>query len=948
MKASRHSINLCRQAAVLMLAVAAFVPQTNAQESGTLLEEIIVVGTKAIAGADVQEAPYAITALTDGYLEEAGIKDVFDMQQNVPGLIVGQSQTATTSNFSIRGIGTSSNNFGLESSVGLYVDGVYRSRQSSMINDLIDIETVEVFRGPQGTLFGKNTPQGAIQLLTKKPNPDDPDAFVELTAGDFGLVKLSAATSFALSENTAMRLTLSSTQRDGYVSDISFGEEVLNDRDRYGMRLQLYSTPSDRLDIRIIADYAEIDEVCCVAVSRVDGIFAKDFVDPVGNPNTFGLVLGPDAWSYMLGGTIFTSMQDSDSLANGMTWADGQLLLAGVAASLSLPGGTFVSGIPFDEYLVAVNELPRSTAEDAGLSVELNYDLNNGAQLTSITGYRSFDTFDSIDADFTNVPALQRINVAQQSSLSQELRIAKNFDNGGNFVAGVYYFTQDLDNQKETNGGPALGGFVGLNEQLLILGAGLVDLASGLDAALGDGTIQPAGVSFPSTVLGDSSDSFSTDTMVQEHDSWAVFGQFDIPLGDKFIVTLGARYTEEDKTMLGSFSQGAQGPPIDLDALALVGCQLDVAVGGLGIPQLDDACNGLRFLESQGVVFPLSPSAPISLVPLDPLDPTDPANIAAFILAPFAFDGWGTYRFDPLAPRGDLNESLKDDQLTGTAKLTWRPTDTTMFYASYGTGYKSGGTNTDRIDTAFNPVFQAETSESIEIGAKLDFPAANIRLNIAIYDTQVDDLQANSFTGTGFNLQNAGKADTSGGEIEFWWYPSDTFTIQAFYARSKADFESFEDGTCWDAFTFHTGTDDPGLQPPDPTAPPSLLPSERCRRTGDRIAYNPEDRFFLGLTKDFRLGGSTTLFVRGEYSYASDLFTDGDIDPLTLQDSLSLYNLRLGLRFENADAELALWGRNLSDDRYYAGSFDPPIQDGRMNSYPAEPRTYGLTFRKHF
>ncbi len=131
-----------------------------------LLEEIIVMGTKVQDGVNVQEAPYSITTLTDGYLEEAGIKDVFDMHQNAPGRIVGQSQSSTTSNFSIRGIGTSSNNFGLESSVGLYVDGVYRSRQSSMINNLVDIEMVEVLRGPQGTLFGKNTPQGAISIRT--------------------------------------------------------------------------------------------------------------------------------------------------------------------------------------------------------------------------------------------------------------------------------------------------------------------------------------------------------------------------------------------------------------------------------------------------------------------------------------------------------------------------------------------------------------------------------------------------------------------------------------------------------------------------------------------------------------------------------------------------------------------------------------------------------------
>ncbi|MEE8426732.1 MAG: TonB-dependent receptor plug domain-containing protein, partial [Woeseiaceae bacterium] len=149
-----------------------------------VFEEITVTAQKRVQ--NIMDVPIAVTAVTGAEIEASGIFDVFALQQNVPGLIVGQSQTATTSNFAIRGIGSTSNNFGVESSVGLYVDGVYRSRQSSMINDLVDVEAVEVLRGPQGTLFGKNTPSGAIQIRTVRPSQGT-DAFIDVTAGDFGL-----------------------------------------------------------------------------------------------------------------------------------------------------------------------------------------------------------------------------------------------------------------------------------------------------------------------------------------------------------------------------------------------------------------------------------------------------------------------------------------------------------------------------------------------------------------------------------------------------------------------------------------------------------------------------------------------------------------------------------------------------------------------------------------
>ena len=131
-------------------------------ESG--LETIEVTAQKR--SQNLQEVPVAVTALSGEQLAEKASFDIFDIERSVPTLSAFQSQSATNSAFAIRGIGTSSQNFGFESSVGLYVDGVYRARQNSVINDLVDIQSVEVLRGPQGSLFGKNTPSGAVVVNT--------------------------------------------------------------------------------------------------------------------------------------------------------------------------------------------------------------------------------------------------------------------------------------------------------------------------------------------------------------------------------------------------------------------------------------------------------------------------------------------------------------------------------------------------------------------------------------------------------------------------------------------------------------------------------------------------------------------------------------------------------------------------------------------------------------
>ena len=296
----------------------------TAQEETTFLDEITVVAQKR--EQNLMDVPVAITAVTGAQIEESGIKDMIDLQQNVPGLIVGGSQTTTTTNFSIRGIGSTSNNFGVESSVGLYVDGVYRSRQSSLINELVDVQAVEVLRGPQGTLFGKNTASGAINVRTVAPSTDGSDAFLEVTAGDYGLARVAGAANIVLSDNLAFRGTVFTSQRDGYVQDdnvrgfISTAsgpvEDLYNDRDRVGLRMQLAYDNGDDLDVRVIADYAEIDEVCCVGTTNVDSIFSQ------GGLAAGQFINGPDAILMSMGGTVYTNQNYPVPLPPNVIQAD--------------------------------------------------------------------------------------------------------------------------------------------------------------------------------------------------------------------------------------------------------------------------------------------------------------------------------------------------------------------------------------------------------------------------------------------------------------------------------------------------------------------------------------------------------------------------------------------------------------------------------------------------
>jgi len=742
--------------------------------SQAVLEEVIVTAQKR--EQSLQDVPVAVTAFSGERLQESGVRDFFEVSNIDPALSVGKSQTSTATSFSIRGVFTSSQNFGLESSVGLYVDGVYRARQSAMINNLVDVASVEILRGPQGTLFGRNTPSGAVSMNSRKPDFEG-EGYLEASGGDLDLFSIDGAKSITLiDDELALRATGFYMERDGYIDVLDLGDEVLEDRDRWGGRLQALWLPTDDLSIHLIADYSEIDEVCCAAGNYVNNLQAQQL--PPGAAPVFG--------------------------------SDNNVLAA---------GGTVIDQDRFFDYEVASSFLPTSQNEDKGLSLQIDWALP-AFDLTSITAYREFDSFDEIDADFYDIDALIRSNDARQSQFSQELRIAGSTEKL-NYVAGLFYFEQELDLRADTIVGEDTGQLVGVPAALF-----------------------PAG-------------GLSRNVSVQDNKAYAVFGQVDYNLTNSLLLTAGLRWTREQKDMQNFFTE-----------------------------------------ENPGIGF--------------------------------AF-------FPPLAPREDVDEDIDDDQVTGTAKLSWFAREDMMFYVSYGTGYKAGGVNTDRIQQSLNVVFDAETSEAWEVGMKAEFPEQALRVNLALHRTETDDLQTISFQGTGFALQNAGVAEAQGGELDLLWQPLTNTTITLGYAYNDAEYDDFQAGDCWIGTPFHTGQ-------PDPRA----NGDGSCDRSGGLLSGNPEHTMVTSLRQDFALSSNLTAFLYGEYIWIDERMTDVNNDPLKLADDYSIINLRAGLIIEDWDVQITAWGRNVGDEDYTNTIADAVAQPGRMIAYFNEPATWGINVRKNF
>ena len=837
------------------------------------IEEVTVTAQKR--EQNQQDVPVALDAFSAEMLQQSSIKTMSDLASITPVLDSYQSQNSGFSSWGIRSLNTSSQNFGLESAVGAYVDGVYRSRQSAISNQLTDIEAVEVLRGPQGTLFGKNTSAGAVNIRTVAPSHDK-NGFFEVVGGDYGLVNLNAAMNTSLiADKLAMRTTIFTSDRDGYVKNLSDPNgPKLNDRDRQGGRLQFLFTPSDVTSMRVIMDYAELDEMCCAALTKKNNL---------AHIHTGSVVAGTDA-----------------------------IISTAPPLGFGLP---ITLEKDFNKQEVYLTHPPRSQAEDSGLSLEINRDFENYT-LTSITGIRNFETEDFGDVDFGAASVITDLNKLDVSSFTQELRMAGDFETpsgrDGNYVVGFFYHNQDVDNHSTLTAGihtsPMLNNDPTIKQALDAING----IYAGTQAALIQGGMteaqataanpyKPAADTFPAGAYVD-------DIMSQDHSSYAFFGQVEVPVRDHWSFTLGLRYTNDEKDMSGRFPITVPGNPNN-------------TIG----PVADVSKTGPIFRTLGGVA-------------LGALDPATDAATIAPVLGPTYVNGFGFYAQPSLAPRADITASFESDKVNGNIKVAYQPNDDSLYYASYSTGYKAGGINTDRLGPGLEYVFQPEHVESLEIGAKLDL-YDSLRVNVAVFKMEVTDLQLSMFQGNAFNLTNAGRTDGNGAEIDIIWKPTESTTIQLSHANVIGTLKDMEKGSCWIATPWHTGTIDPGAANANPDA-------AFCNRNGIS-KLEPEDRTFAALTQGFSLGGATG-YLRLEHQSVSDSDTWGNGDPLHFRESFTFSNARLAFMFDDLNSELAFWVRNMSDERYYQSVFNTPLQDGNLRAYTTEPRTWGVNFRMTF
>jgi len=691
---------------------------------------IIVTATKR--ARTLQDTPVAVTVATGESIERTETRDLKDLTILVPSLKVTTLQSSASTNFIIRGFGNGANNAGIEPSVGVFVDNVYRSRSAAQIGDLPDLQRIEVLSGPQSTLFGKNASAGVISIVTAEPKFDF-GGKVEASYGNYDAIVGKAMVTGPISETIAASLSGGFNKRDGYVRDLGTGSRS-NDRDRWFTRGQLLFEPSALLKVRLIGDYAKIDEICC-ATTLVQA--------------------GP------------------------------------TAGAIALLGGSATD--PANPYsdIIYSNFDSSNDIENWGLSGQVDFGFGP-FKLTSITAYRGTDALTNQDSDFTSADLLQR-NVLDLGvrTFTQELRANAEIADGVNLLAGVFYFNERIKQMGQVQLGSQFRDYADILIQSQSGGAFSVDSLEQQFGALDGDPSKFVGQFFQQ---GQGTD----EGFRLKNNSISLFGQVDWEVTDRLTLTAGLNYTRDKKKFRTDVQSDNAFSYIDLADYQQRATQAGISqtvysaltMGATGFATPEE----IAFFQTnfpdqylaivQGVQEATGPISQLSalqiLLPVvnvpNPVESgkiTDD-DLAVTLRAAYEvgdhLNAYISYATGYKAPSVNLS---RDSRPTAADIPAIRAIpDLAVPNLKAGTRFAEG-----------------EKSRVYEVGLKGNWD--QVFFNFAAFKQVIKGFQSNIFTGTGFILQNAGQQNVMGFEFDGTVKPIEPLAIRLALTYLDPKFVSF-------------------------------------------------------------------------------------------------------------------------------------------------------------
>ncbi|WOJ98121.1 TonB-dependent receptor [Congregibacter brevis] len=818
------------------------------------LEEVIVTAQKR--AESLQDVPISVSAIQGEKIQDAGIPNMAALADYVPNLHIADAPVNT--NIYMRGVG-SGNNQGFEQSVGMYIDGVYMGRGRQYRAAFLDVERVEVLRGPQGTLFGRNTVAGAINITTASARAgDELEGEVMVSAESFDGRVVEGFIGSGLTDTLGARVAVKYRETDGFADNAFLGTSE-GGVEELSYRLSLNWQPTDDLNVNFKYSQSDYERTGATTTGTV-------FLDAAGRAENVPNRSAFADTAYNIMDVFFPGYQEQTSREFEVFKDNGF-------------GRSQEDGIG-----IGLN--PDSSDNDI-TNMVLNVDWQVGElTVTSITGWSEYQYIDGADVDWLPLQFISRDDDQTFEQFSQEIRIASPGGEFFDYVAGLYYDQSDLEFQRQvaidTN-------FDGLFPEFLSI----------VTPGNPPPEVLPQNLLFALTAGAYDMNQIARNHNYQlDSDSWAVFGQGTFNFTDTLRLTVGVRYTEENKDVRST-------------------------------QFLSDLNSGL-LNESDNYFLHLIQATSFNAYNYDyTQDRSTDALVPSFNLQWDISDDSMLYAsFSQGFKSGGFTAA--DDGEPGDLQQGTFPCAPTLpdFTVDLSACYDVTNPN-DQFE------FDDEEVDAFEIGGKHTLFDGGMTLNWAAFYTEYTDLQVAIFQGIGFVVENAASSEILGLEVDALWQATDNLRLGANFAWLDATYGDFDNGPCTaiqlDADPL-CGTGLPGATSNPLSGEPTLYASD----------YSAS--FFWDYIRP--VGNSMEFFVGGEINYRDAFNSAGDNDPIDVIDAYTKTNLRFGLR--SGDWEIMAYGRNIFDEEVFMQSYDTPVLAGSHSRYLEESAVFGARLKYTF